>query len=64
MKAAGALTIVTTRGADKKQFLLDAGADHVIVTNEEDLAETVNLSSVLFAQEGLNGARLIPCLKL
>ena len=40
-KAAGALTIATTRGADKKQFLLDAGADHAIVTNEEDLAETV-----------------------
>ncbi len=31
----------TTRGAEKKQFLLDAGADHVIVTNDEDLAETV-----------------------
>ena len=40
-KAAGALVIATTRGADKKQFLLEAGADHVIVTNEEDLAETV-----------------------
>jgi len=40
-KAAGALAIATTRGADKKQFLLDAGADHAIVTNEEDLAETV-----------------------
>ena len=40
-KAAGALAIATTRGAEKKQFLLDAGADHVIVTNEEDLAETV-----------------------
>ncbi len=40
-KAAGALAIATTRGAGKKQFLLDAGADHVIVTDEEDLAETV-----------------------
>ncbi|MCH7684495.1 MAG: zinc-dependent alcohol dehydrogenase family protein [Gemmatimonadetes bacterium] len=40
-KAAGALAIATTRGAEKKQFLLDAGADHVIVTNEDDLAETV-----------------------
>ena len=40
-KAVGALAIATTRGADKKQFLLDAGADHVIVTNEEDLAEGV-----------------------
>jgi NADPH:quinone reductase-like Zn-dependent oxidoreductase len=40
-RAAGALAIATTRGADKKQFLLDAGADHVIVTDEEDLAERV-----------------------
>jgi NADPH:quinone reductase len=40
-RAAGALTIATTRGADKKQFLLDAGADHVIVTDEENLAERV-----------------------
>ena len=40
-KAVGALAIATTRGADKKQFLLDAGADHVIVTNQEDLQESV-----------------------
>ena len=40
-KAAGALSIATTRGADKKQFLLDAGADHVIMTEKEDLAEAV-----------------------
>ncbi len=40
-KAAGALAIATTRGADKKQFLLDAGADHVILTEEKDLAEAV-----------------------
>ena len=40
-KAAGALAIATTRGADKKQFLLEAGADHVIVTDEEDPAELV-----------------------
>ena len=40
-KSAGASAIATTRGADKKQFLLDAGADHVIVTDEEDFAETV-----------------------
>ncbi len=40
-KAAGAMTIATTRGAGKKQFLIDAGADHVVVTDEEDLAETV-----------------------
>ena len=40
-KAVGALAIATTRGVEKKQFLLDAGADHVIVTDEEDLAESV-----------------------
>lgn len=40
-KSAGALSIATTRGADKKQFLLDAGANHVIVTDEENLAESV-----------------------
>ncbi|MEE8583750.1 MAG: zinc-dependent alcohol dehydrogenase family protein [Acidobacteriota bacterium] len=40
-KAAGALAIATTRGSAKKQFILDAGADHVVVTNEEDLVESV-----------------------
>jgi NADPH:quinone reductase-like Zn-dependent oxidoreductase len=40
-KATGALAIATTRGADKKSFLLDAGADHVIVTDDEELAERV-----------------------
>ena len=40
-KAAGAVAIATTRGSAKKQFLLDTGADHVIVTNEEDLGESV-----------------------
>ena len=38
-KARGGLAIATTRGADKKPFLLQAGADHVIVTDEEDLLE-------------------------
>lgn len=37
-KSVGALAVATTRGADKKQFLLDAGADHVIVTDDADLA--------------------------
>ena len=40
-KAEGALTIAATRTAAKRQFLLDAGADHVIVTDEEDLAERI-----------------------
>ena len=38
-KSIGATAIATTRGEDKKQALLDAGADHVIVTDTEDLAE-------------------------
>jgi NADPH:quinone reductase-like Zn-dependent oxidoreductase len=33
----GAIPIVTTRAAGKKQRLLDAGAAHVIVTDDEDL---------------------------
>ena len=36
-KSLGAEVIATTRGADKKQFLLDQGADHVIQTDSEDL---------------------------
>ncbi|MGB5607311.1 MAG: zinc-dependent alcohol dehydrogenase family protein, partial [Gammaproteobacteria bacterium] len=40
-KSVGATAIATTRGADKKPFLLEAGANHVIVTDEEDLAERV-----------------------
>ncbi len=39
VKATGGVAIATTRGADKKAFLLQAGADHVIVTDEEDLVE-------------------------
>jgi NADPH:quinone reductase len=51
-RAAGARVLATTRGADKKPFLLAAGADHVIVTDEEDLAERV------MAITGGNGARV------
>jgi NADPH:quinone reductase-like Zn-dependent oxidoreductase len=39
VKATGAVAFATTRGADKKAFLLEAGADHVIVTDQEDLVE-------------------------
>jgi NADPH:quinone reductase-like Zn-dependent oxidoreductase len=39
VKSLGALAVATTRGPDKKRFLLEAGADHVIVTDEEDMAE-------------------------
>jgi len=41
VKRAGATAIATTRGAAKKQSLLDAGADHVVVTDEENLPERV-----------------------
>ena len=40
-KSVGALAIVTTRGAGKKSFLMGAGADHVIATDEEELVEKV-----------------------
>ena len=40
-KSVGALAIATTRGVDKRQFLLDTGADQVIVTDEEALVESV-----------------------
>ncbi|TDI67774.1 MAG: NADPH:quinone reductase [Bacteroidetes bacterium] len=40
-KASGALAIAATRGAGKKPFLLDVGANHVIVMDEEDLVERV-----------------------
>jgi len=39
VKAAGGMAIASTRGRDKQAFLLEAGADHVIVTDEEDLVE-------------------------
>ena len=39
-KSVGAMAIVTTRGAAKRSFLMDAGADHVIVTDEQDMAES------------------------
>jgi NADPH2:quinone reductase len=38
-KSVGALAIATTRGGGKKSFLMDMGADYVIVTDEEDLVE-------------------------
>ncbi|MDB5832654.1 MAG: NADPH:quinone reductase [Caballeronia sp.] len=38
---AGATSVATTRTADKKQQLLDAGAAHVIVTDETGLVEEI-----------------------
>ena len=37
VKSEGGVTIATTRRSDKRQALLAQGADHVIVTEEEDL---------------------------
>lgn len=41
IKDVGAISIATTRTAKKKQALLDAGADHVIATEEENLVEVI-----------------------
>lgn len=53
VKAVGGIAIATTRGADKKSFLNDAGADHVIVTDEEDLVEK------MMALTNGNGVRIV-----
>jgi NADPH:quinone reductase-like Zn-dependent oxidoreductase len=52
-KIQGAISIATTRTATKRAELLAQGADHVIVTDEEDLPERVN------AITGGKGARII-----
>ncbi|HEY0264177.1 MAG TPA: zinc-dependent alcohol dehydrogenase family protein [Granulicella sp.] len=41
-RAEGAISIAVTRTAAKKDLLLKLGADHVIVTDEEDLVARVN----------------------
>ncbi len=41
-KDLGAISIATTRTNAKKQNLLDAGANHVIVTNDEDMVMRIN----------------------
>ncbi len=44
-KSVGAAVIATTRGNNKKQFLLDQGADQVITTDSEDLvARTMDIT--------------------
>lgn len=52
-KAVGATVIATTRTGAKRQALLDAGADHVVATDEEDL-----VAKVMEITEG-NGARVV-----
>ncbi|MCJ2188443.1 zinc-dependent alcohol dehydrogenase family protein [Novosphingobium beihaiensis] len=53
VKAAGGISIAVTRSPAKKQALLDAGADHVVVTEAGDLAGEV------MAITGGAGARII-----
>ena len=52
-EAQGAVSIATTRKGTKKADLLAHGADHVIVTDEEDLSERVSTIT------GGKGARII-----
>lgn len=53
VKAEGAVSIATTRNSKKKESLLKLGADHVIVTDEEDLPTRVKEIT------GGKGARII-----
>ena len=53
VKAEGAISIATTRTAKKKDELLAIGADHVIVTDEEDLVARVQEIT------GGKGARIV-----
>jgi NADPH:quinone reductase len=41
VKERGGIAVATTRKANKKQALLDAGADFVIVTSEEDVQQRI-----------------------
>ncbi len=52
-KALGATTVATTRGPFKRSMLMSAGADHVIVTDEENLTRRIKEIT------GNMGARLI-----
>lgn len=52
-KALGATTVATTRGPAKRQVLLEAGADHVIATDEENVTRRIKTIT------GGRGARLI-----
>jgi NADPH:quinone reductase-like Zn-dependent oxidoreductase len=53
VKAEGGISIATTRSTSKKAELLAAGADHVIVTDKEDLTKRV------MEITGGKGARLV-----
>jgi NADPH:quinone reductase-like Zn-dependent oxidoreductase len=53
VKAQGGISIATTRGSAKKDKLIALGADHVIVTEEEDLVARVQSIT------GGKGARIV-----
>jgi NADPH:quinone reductase-like Zn-dependent oxidoreductase len=53
VRAQGGISIATTRGSAKKHQLMNLGADHVIVTEEEDLAARVRSIT------GGKGARVV-----
>ena len=53
VKAEGAVAIATTRRGNKRAALLEAGADHVIATEEEDLVARVDQIT------GGRGARIV-----
>jgi NADPH2:quinone reductase len=53
VKAQGGIAIAATRGSAKRDRLIDLGADHVIVTGEEDLAARVQSIT------GGKGARVV-----
>jgi NADPH:quinone reductase-like Zn-dependent oxidoreductase len=61
-RVAGIVAIATTRSASKRQALLDAGAAHVVVTQDEDVVERVlSLTGghgVALVYDGVGGALL------
>ena len=63
-KAVGAAIIATTRSRAKRQALIDYGADHVVVTDEEDLvARVMELTSGVGARvvfDPVGGPSFIP----
>jgi NADPH:quinone reductase-like Zn-dependent oxidoreductase len=64
-RAQGAISIATTRTANKKTQLLELGADHVIVTGDEDLPARVNAitngkgARIIFDPIGGNGLEML-----
>jgi NADPH2:quinone reductase len=61
-KQMGVKSIITTRSANKRTLLEQLGADHIIVTDEENLVDKVmeytGELGVNFAWEGVNGPQL------